>query len=160
MPTTTITEGNAEMTRSATCLAAALSVALFCGADWLQFRGTNGASLSPDAAPPDSWSETSNVAWKASLPGRGASGPIVVKGRTYVTCSSGVKQDRLHVVCFDNESNIINVPGCIAQDDAVPDWRVKCPSHRVVEIKQYDIREESRSDKSLRQRQCVVVWNA
>ncbi|MDA1050012.1 MAG: PQQ-binding-like beta-propeller repeat protein [Planctomycetota bacterium] len=92
------------MTRSATCLLAVLSVALFCGADWLQFRGTNGASLSPDAAPPDSWSETKNVAWKASLPGRGASGPIVVNGRTYVTCSSGIKQDRLHVVCFDNET--------------------------------------------------------
>jgi outer membrane protein assembly factor BamB len=90
------------MNRSSTCLLAVASVALFCGADWLQFRGTNGASLSPDAAPPDSWSETENVAWRANLPGRGASGPIVVSGRTYVTCSSGVKQDRLHVLCFDN----------------------------------------------------------
>ncbi|MCA9142471.1 MAG: PQQ-binding-like beta-propeller repeat protein [Planctomycetaceae bacterium] len=92
------------MSRSVTCLLAVLSVAFLCGADWLQFRGVNGASLSPDAAPPDSWSETNNVAWKANLPGRGASGPIVVDGRTYVTCSSGVKQDRLHVVCFDNRT--------------------------------------------------------
>lgn len=90
------------MTRSVSCLLAVLSVVLFCGADWLQFRGANGASASPDVAPPDSWSETTNVAWKASLPGRGASGPIVVDGRTYVTCSSGVKQDRLHILCFDN----------------------------------------------------------
>ena len=92
------------MTRSVTCFLAASCVALFCGADWLQFRGANGASSSSDAAPPDSWNETTNVAWKASLPGRGASSPIVVKGRTYVTCSSGVKQDRLHVVCFDNKT--------------------------------------------------------
>ena len=92
------------MNRSTTCLLAVLSVALFCGADWLQFRGVNGASLSPDAAPPDSWNESDNVAWKAELPGRGASGPIVVNGRTYVTCSSGVKQDRLHVVCIDNKA--------------------------------------------------------
>ena len=90
------------MTRSAMCPLAVLLVVLSCGADWLQFRGANGASLSPDPAPPDSWTETKNVAWKASLPGRGVSGPIVVKGRTYVTCSSGVKQDRLHVLCFDN----------------------------------------------------------
>lgn len=92
------------MTRSTTCLLAAAFVALLCGADWLQFRGANGASSSTDAAPPDSWNETTNVAWKASLPGRGVSGPIVVKDRTYVTCSSGVKQDRLHVVCFNNET--------------------------------------------------------
>ncbi|MCA9120546.1 MAG: PQQ-binding-like beta-propeller repeat protein [Planctomycetaceae bacterium] len=90
------------MPRSATCIVAAMSVVFLCGADWLQFRGVNGASVSPDVAPPDSWSETSNIAWKADLPGRGASGPIVVDGRTYVTCSSGVKQDRLHVLCFDN----------------------------------------------------------
>jgi len=83
---------------------AAAFVTLLCGADWLQFRGANGASSSTDAAPPDSWNETTNVAWKASLPGRGVSGPIVVKDRTYVTCSSGVKQDRLHVVCFDNKT--------------------------------------------------------
>jgi len=83
---------------------AAAFVALLGGADWLQFRGANGASSSTDAAPPDSWNETMNVAWKASLPGRGVSGPIVVKDRTYVTCSSGVKQDRLHVVCFDNKT--------------------------------------------------------
>lgn len=92
------------MTRSTTCLLAAAFVALLGGADWLQFRGANGASSSTDAAPPDSWNETTNVAWKASLPGRGVSGPIVVKDRTYVTCSSGVKQDRLHVVCFDNKT--------------------------------------------------------
>lgn len=92
------------MTRSTTCLLAAAFVTLLCGADWLQFRGANGASSSTDAAPPDSWNETTNVAWKASLPGRGVSGPIVVKDRTYVTCSSGVKQDRLHVVCFDNKT--------------------------------------------------------
>lgn len=92
------------MTRSTTCLLAAAFVALLGGADWLQFRGANGASSSTDAAPPDSWNETMNVAWKASLPGRGVSGPIVVKDRTYVTCSSGVKQDRLHVVCFDNKT--------------------------------------------------------
>jgi outer membrane protein assembly factor BamB len=83
---------------------AAAFVTLLGGADWLQFRGANGASSSTDAAPPDSWNETTNVAWKASLPGRGVSGPIVVKDRTYVTCSSGVKQDRLHVVCFDNKT--------------------------------------------------------
>lgn len=71
------------------------------GADWLQFRGRNGASVSSDAAPPTKWSETENVAWAADLPGRGVSGPIVVNGRIYVTCSSGERQERLHVLSFD-----------------------------------------------------------
>lgn len=80
----------------------ALSVVMVCGgADWLQFRGPNGASASSDVAPPEKWSATENIAWKTALPGRGVSGPIVVQGRVFVTCSSGEKQDRLHVVCFD-----------------------------------------------------------
>src|SRR5687768_18312698 len=75
-----------------------------CGADWRQFRGPGGSSFSPDASPPNKWSETENVAWKTELPGRGPSGPIVVKGRIYVTAASGPKQDRLFVLCFDEQS--------------------------------------------------------
>ena len=71
------------------------------GADWPQFRGSNSNSVSRDAQPPAEWSETENVAWKVELPGRGPSSPIVVGGRVIVTCSSGIQQDRLHVLCFD-----------------------------------------------------------
>ncbi len=69
-------------------------------ADWPQFRGSNSNSVTTDPQPPATWSETENVAWKADLPGRGPSSPIVVGDRVIVTCSSGVKQDRLHVLCF------------------------------------------------------------
>jgi outer membrane protein assembly factor BamB len=44
------------------------------------------------------------VLWKAPLPGRGPAGPIIVGGRAIVTGSSGTRQDRLHVVCFDAQS--------------------------------------------------------
>lgn len=74
------------------------------GADWPQFRGTASNSVSRDTQPPKDWSETENVAWKVALPGRGPSSPIVVGSRVFVTCSSGVNQDRLHVVCFDAAS--------------------------------------------------------
>ena len=57
--------------------------------------------MSRDAAPPANWTATENVAWKVDLPGRGPSSPIVVGKKIVVTCSSGVKQDRLHVLCFD-----------------------------------------------------------
>ena len=73
-------------------------------ADWREFRGGDAKCLALDANLPLVWSEKENIAWKSPLPGRGASSPIVVAGRVIVTCSSGTKQDRLHVVCFDAAS--------------------------------------------------------
>ncbi|MEW4530965.1 PQQ-binding-like beta-propeller repeat protein [Maioricimonas sp. JC845] len=71
-------------------------------ADWRQFRGndTNGIA---DSTAPTSWTDEDNIAWKADLTGRGLSSPIVVGDRVVVTCSSGYRQERLHVVCFSTE---------------------------------------------------------
>ena len=74
-------------------------------ADWLQFRGTDNTGVAADAKPPVTFSPTENVAWKAPLPGRGVSGPIVIGDRVVVSASSGpVKEDKLHVLCFDATS--------------------------------------------------------
>ncbi len=72
-------------------------------AQWRQFRGTDNRSVSQETGLPARFdAETGeNVAWKAPLPGRGASGPIVVGDRVLVTASGGARQDRLHVLCFD-----------------------------------------------------------
>jgi outer membrane protein assembly factor BamB len=50
------------------------------------------------------WSETEGIAWKADLPGRGASSPIVVGDLVVVTASSGARQDELHILAFDKAS--------------------------------------------------------
>ncbi|MBI3467775.1 MAG: PQQ-binding-like beta-propeller repeat protein [Planctomycetes bacterium] len=73
------------------------------GADWLQFRGNDGTGASTETGLPTAWDVKTNqhVAWRADLPGRGPSSPIVVQGKVIVTCSSGPRQDRLHVLCFD-----------------------------------------------------------
>lgn len=80
----------------------------FVAADWPQFRGPGGASVSSDSNVPTTWNvkpnEQQNVAWRTELPGRGPSSPIIVGDRVYVTCSGGVKQDRLYVVCYDAKS--------------------------------------------------------
>ncbi len=76
---------------------------LFTGADWLQFRGTNNDGVTNDNATPTKLSAES-VAWKAPLPGRGVSGPIVVGGKVIVTADSGHRSDRLHVLAFDAAS--------------------------------------------------------
>jgi outer membrane protein assembly factor BamB len=77
-----------------------LSLLLISGADWRQFRGSQSNSVAAESRLPLDWSATSNVAWRTPLPGKGASGPIVIGDRIYVTRSGGIKQDRLHVLCF------------------------------------------------------------
>lgn len=69
--------------------------------DWRQFRGNDGTGISKESGLPVKWSSTENIAWKVSLPGRGLSSPIVVGERAFVTCSSGFRQDRLHVLCLN-----------------------------------------------------------
>ena len=74
--------------------------------DWRQFRGSGGSGSdgSKQTALPNSFTETTNVAWKVELPAKGVSSPIVVDGRVIVTASSGAIQDRIYVVCFDGKS--------------------------------------------------------
>jgi len=87
----------------AALLAFAATMALARAADWPQFRGAASNSVTSAQQPPAEWSEADgkNVAWKVELPGRGPASPIVVGDRVIVTASSGVNQDRLHVLCFD-----------------------------------------------------------
>lgn len=67
-------------------------------ADWRQFRGNLANSVADEQLPTELSGET--VAWKAELPGRGLSSPIVVEDQVFVTSSSGYAQDRLHVLCI------------------------------------------------------------
>ncbi|HTI69454.1 MAG TPA: PQQ-binding-like beta-propeller repeat protein [Candidatus Limnocylindria bacterium] len=69
-------------------------------ADWPRFRGPNGDGVVADAKLPTKL-DAQSIAWTASLPGRGLSSPIIIGDRLFVTCSSGPRQDRLHVLCFN-----------------------------------------------------------
>ena len=46
-------------------------------ANWPSFRGPLSTGVAPDADPPVEWSETTNVAWKVAIPGRGTSTPVI-----------------------------------------------------------------------------------
>jgi outer membrane protein assembly factor BamB len=76
---------------------------LALGADWLQFRGTDSTGHAASSAPAE-FGAQKNVAWKAALPGRGLSSPIVGGGRVFVTASGGPKQDLLQVLAIDAKS--------------------------------------------------------
>jgi outer membrane protein assembly factor BamB len=71
------------------------------GGDWRQFRGSDSTGLAAGEAAPQSFAADKNVAWKADLPDRGLSSPIVVGRRVYLTASGGPRLDRLHVLALD-----------------------------------------------------------
>jgi outer membrane protein assembly factor BamB len=68
--------------------------------DWRQFRGNDQTAAAPASSLPEKWNDAS-IAWKAELPGKAASSPIVVDGKVIVTSASGYRNDRLHVAAFD-----------------------------------------------------------
>jgi outer membrane protein assembly factor BamB len=70
-------------------------------AEWRQFRGSSASGVATGEAVPKTFDTKKNVAWKAALPGRGVSSPVIVGGRVFVTASSGDRQDQLHVLAFD-----------------------------------------------------------
>jgi outer membrane protein assembly factor BamB len=72
--------------------------------DWPQFRGPGGSAVSDEKGLPVKWSTTENVRWKADLPGRGVSSPVIAGGRIYVTAASAYRERRLHILCFDASS--------------------------------------------------------
>ncbi|HXG49034.1 MAG TPA: PQQ-binding-like beta-propeller repeat protein, partial [Methylomirabilota bacterium] len=65
-----------------------------------QFRGPAGNGVATEAALPTALDAARHIAWEIDLPGRGLSSPIIVGDRIFVTCASGPRQDRLHVLCF------------------------------------------------------------
>ena len=60
--------------------------------NWPHWRGPNADGVAPHANPPTTWDESTNIKWKAEIPGSGTSTPIVWKDRIYLT--SAVKTEK------------------------------------------------------------------
>jgi outer membrane protein assembly factor BamB len=97
--------------RVASILLLSTASAAALGGDWVQFRGPTGQGVSEEKGLPVKWSSEEGIVWKLKLPGAGASSPIVLGPRVYVTCYSGYGMDvkepgnmddlRRHLVCVD-----------------------------------------------------------
>jgi outer membrane protein assembly factor BamB len=74
----------------------ALTSTILAG-DWPQFRGPDSTGVAPDAKIP----AKPKIDWSVPLPGRGLASPVIVGGKVFITCSSGPKQERLHVLCLN-----------------------------------------------------------
>ncbi len=98
------------------CAVLLLTVATVDADDWIRFRGPNGTGVS-DSAVPVTFGDTENLKWKTELPGPGASSPIVVGDKVFLTCYSGYGVDRddpgniedlqRHLVCANRYSGDI-----------------------------------------------------
>jgi outer membrane protein assembly factor BamB len=76
------------------------------GENWMRFRGPTGQGISSEAKLPVTWSATKNIKWKASLPGKGWSSPIVFEDHVFLTASSeeGVS---CQVICINRKDGSI-----------------------------------------------------
>ena len=78
--------GDIQMCRAflAVWLSVALALPSRADTNWPQFRGPSGG-IAEDREIPDEWSSTKNVVWKADVPGRGWSSPVVWGRRIFLT---------------------------------------------------------------------------
>jgi len=103
------------------------------GADWPQFRGPGGQGVSSQTGLPTTWSDTENLLWKTALPGGGASSPIYLDGKLYLTCYTGYGQGqggdisklKRHLLCVDVKDGKVlwntTVPPCPPEQSRVRD---------------------------------------
>ncbi len=91
------------MTRSLTCLTAILlSSATVLAQNWPQWRGPAGDGVAAPGRYPATFSATNDVLWKAPLPGKGGSTPVVWGDRIALTSGAGEGTNGLDgVLCFD-----------------------------------------------------------
>ena len=78
--------------------------------DWPAFRGPTGQGHSAERGLPLTWSESSNVRWKAPVAGRGWSSPVVADGRVWLTTATNDGAGSLRLVGYaaDTGREIVN----------------------------------------------------
>jgi len=121
---------------------AALSFAQHCATadvatDWPQYRGPGGSGVATGATPPATWNDTQNLKWKMEMPGPGASSPIPVGDKMFVTCWSGYGDGsggdaarlKRHLVCVDRASGKILWQQAVAAEPNVDRYQDYLQEH-------------------------------
>ncbi len=95
--------------------------------EWTRFRGPNGSGHGAATALPVKWQDGSdNIAWQTTLPGEGASSPVIWKDRIYLTGYSGYNrwergkdfsEFALHVAAFGLEDGAMIWETTIPHDE-------------------------------------------
>lgn len=87
------------------CLALALSLhAQEPLPHWTHYRGSNLDGISPETGLPVSWDESTHVAWKIPIPGRGWSSPVVFGSQVWLTTE---ENREMRAICIDFQTGAI-----------------------------------------------------
>jgi outer membrane protein assembly factor BamB len=90
--------------------------------DWKSWRGDQGNGTTVESSLPSSWvvvGDSSNVKWKAELPGPGNSSPIVSNGRVWIT-QYDQESDERQLRCYDATSGDLVWMKSVKPDEAEP----------------------------------------
>jgi outer membrane protein assembly factor BamB len=71
--------------------------------DWPWWRGSAGDNVAICETAPTKWSDSENVVWKQSVPGRGHGSPTVVADKVFL-CTADEAAAKQYVVCFSQET--------------------------------------------------------
>ena len=85
---------------------------------WSRWRGPSGQGIVEGTGYPDTWSETTNVAWKTDVPGSGHSSPIVWGDRIFLTTSRN-RGTRVSILSFRRSD------GALLWETDAPDGRAE-----------------------------------
>ncbi|MDB6006596.1 MAG: Pyrrolo-quinoline quinone, partial [Prosthecobacter sp.] len=91
---------------------------------WPRFLGPTGAAIVTDSKIPLKWSDTENLLWKKDLPGPGASSPIVLGERVFLTCWTGYGDKP----GANNLNSLTRHLLCLNRADGKVLWDAKVPS--------------------------------
>jgi outer membrane protein assembly factor BamB len=83
-----------------------LSATVIHAENWPGWRGPRGDGTSHEKNLPLTWSESQNIRWKTSIPGKGHSSPIIWGDRVFVTTCLEDKGERV-LICLARRSGSI-----------------------------------------------------
>lgn len=86
--------------------------------NWAHWRGPTGNGTAINASPPVEWSTTKNIKWKAELPGRDDSSPIVWENRVFVAAAAPAK-----VKSAGGKGEVEFMLLCLNRDDGKLVWK-------------------------------------
>lgn len=95
--------------------------------DWMRFRGPQGSGVAAETSvPPTDFDDDKNIVWKVDLPGAGASAPIIVGDKIFLTAYSGYGQTRGDIGDMDNLKRHVL---CFSKSDGKKLWQQDLAPH-------------------------------
>ena len=87
---------------------------------WPQFRGPTGEGHAGGPSPPLTWSETENIKWKAAIPGKGWSSPVLQGDQIWLTTALEPPYG-LRAICLDrNSGELVHDVRVFNSSDPIP----------------------------------------